>query len=214
MEPTEGQLMRRVIAGETPPLVWCMLVVPPLLLLFSLLWPGSNRERPRARAGWCLSAAGVTERASALQKLIEPEAVVSQITLEQEEGVSRDGSWRGLWRSNVCDSHGYLFAAVWEDTTGELVMFNRTFTRSAPLRNGANILQSEAAAEQAAKNWLGKLYPTKTADWRPLETKTSGIGYWRTAFVGPEGRLLIELEAATGTPTYFVFRSRRSTQMR
>lgn len=208
-------IRRRLCTGQytTSPTVWYMLAVPPLLLLLGMLWTG-GRERRQAGGGWHLSAAQVAEQARAIQNVMLPEAVVLQIAVEPEEGTNRDGSWRGLWRSNVHVSQGLLFAAVWEDATGVLVQFSRTSVSPSPPRGWDSALKSEAAAEQAAKNWVSKLYSTKAEDWHPSETKKLGTAYWRTSFVGPEGRLLVELEAATGKPTYLAFRSIRSTQIR
>jgi hypothetical protein len=187
--------------------VMWILAVPPLILLLSMLLSGREGKSARPGGGvWRFSAAHMEERAYAIQNVILPEAVSPCVSVERGEAYNPDGSWRGLWSARVSDQHGFLFTVVWEDATGELLQFSRT-KANQPRSDCRDVaLRSAAEAVQAAKNWIGKLSPISDQHWRASETAKLGGAYWRTYLVSPDGRMLVQMEAATGKPTYLAFR--------
>jgi hypothetical protein len=189
-------------------MVW-ILVMPPLILILGMLLSGRESERTRSREGvWRFSPERMEERAWAVQKEILPEATSPSIVMERNEALNPDGSWRGLWKAHVSDLRdGFLFMAVWEDATGELVQFSWRSAIGETASDGpGNAIRSEATAIKAAKAWMKRLSPRQ---WQAATQVKRGREDWIVYLVCPDGRMMVQMESATSKPTYLSFRPKR-----
>jgi hypothetical protein len=177
---------------------------------YAVVWPRKGTH-PVARRRLALSPERMEERAWAVQKEILPEATFPDVVIERARGYNPDGSWRGLWKARVSDQRdGILFAAVWEDATGELVQFSRSIADQPHSDSPDAAIRSEAMAVEAAKSWLKRLSPVPHRQWQMATEVMRLKENWTVSLACPDGRMLIHMEAATNKPTYLLFRPKRA----